>query len=412
MKIKYLIACCIFLIAFVIQCYGQTDSLMRVAKELIKQDKYTEAERIYNGILSKNDNNDARFALGLLYSWSKQYDKARATFTTVLKARPESKEVYIAALNNELWADNYSAVLVLAEKSKSIFPEDPDILIREAKALNYLHRSDDAVILLKGYLKKDKNNLDIKELLETIQTGNLLNSIGISYTYDYFNNASPWQLTYIQYKRKTKFGSLIGRFNYASRYGGTTGYQMEVDAYPKLSSKSYAYLNVGYSPGTLFPVFRLGMDYNRSLPSAFEASLGFRYLDFKSSNVMIYTGHIGKYIGNYWIAFRPYIVPDSGRVSISGQLTVRRYFSTANDYIGLQIGYGTSPDDRYRLLTLSSGGIGYNNRLIGYSTRISYNHIFNKRWIFNVSGAYANEEYITSQFRSDITFDIGFNFLF
>ena len=406
MKIKYLITCCAFLIVFISQGYGQTDSLMHVAKELIKQDKYPEAEKIYNDLLSRNDNNDVRFALGLMYSWSKQYDKARATFLIVLKARPTSKEVYIAALNNELWADKYSLVLDLAVKSKSIFPDDADILIREAKALNYLHRSDDAVSELKSYLKKDNSNTDVRDLLESIQTDNMLNSIGISYTYDFFsNNESPWQLAYLQYKRKTEFGSVIGRFNYASRFG-STGYQMEVDAYPKLSSKSYAYVNVGYSPGTLFPVFRLGMDYNRSLPNAFEASAGFRYLDFKTSNVVIYTGHIAKYIGNYWIAFRPYIVPDSGKVSISGLLTVRRYFASANDYIGLQFGYGTSPDDRYRMLT------GQNLRLAGYNTRISYNHIFNKRWIFNVSGAYANEEYITSQYRSDITFDVGFNYLF
>ncbi len=408
---KHFFTCCAFLFVFISQGYGQTDSLMKVAKELIKQDKYTEAEKIYTDLLSKNDNNDVRFALGLMYSWSKQYEKARATFTTVIKARPASKEVYIAALNNELWDEKYAEVLELAEKSKSVLPNDADILIREAKALNYLHRSDDAILELNAYLKKDNNNREIKDLLESIQTDNLMNSIGLSYTYDYFNNASPWQLAYLQYKRKTDYGAVIGRLNYANRFG-STGYQMEVDAYPRLSSKSYAYVNVGYSPSTLFPSFRLGMDYNRNLPNAFEASFGFRYLDFKTSNVIIYTGHVGKYIGNYWISFRPYIVPDSSRVSLSGILTVRRYFATANDYVGIQIGYGTSPDDRYRLLTLNNGATGYNNRLIGYNTRISYNHIFNKRWILNVSGAYANEEYITSTFRSDITFDIGINLLF
>jgi len=122
--------------------------------------------------------------------------------------------------------------------------------------------------------------------------------------------------------------------------------------------------------------------------------------------VMIYTGHVGKYVGNYWIAFRPYMVPDSSKVSLSGFLTVRRYFATADDYIGFQVGYGTSPDERYRLLTNQS------LRLTGYSSRISYNHIFSKRWILNVSGAYAYEEYFTSLFKSKITFDIAINYLF
>lgn len=403
MKIVFT-TCMMFVL--VMNSYGQTDSLMSVAKDLVKQNKYTEAEKIYTDLLVQDSsNNDARFALGLLYSWSKQYDKARTVFSTVLRTRPTSKEVYIAALNNELWAEKYQLALVLADKTKSVLPDDADILIRKAKALNYLRQSDDAILILNDYLKKDNNNQDIKDLLETIQSENKKNSIGISYTYDYFNNASPWQLAYLQYKRKTKLGAVIGRFNYAKRFG-SNGYQMEVDAYPTLTSKSYAYVNVGYSPSSLFPVFRLGMDYNRKLPNAFEASLGFRYLDFRSSTVIIYTGNLGKYFGNYWLNFRPYVTPDNNDVSFSGYLTLRRYFSTPEDYIGFQVGYGTSPDDRYRQLT------GQNLRLTGYNSRLSYNHIFHKSWILNVSGAYAYQEYTTSSFRSDITLDIAIFYTF
>jgi len=406
MKIKYIFPSFILLFVFATITVAQTDSLMRVAKELVKQNKYPEAEKIYNDILARNStDNDARFALGLMYSWSKQYDKARTVFSTVLKARPSSKEVYISALNNELWAEKYQSALTLADTAKKVFPDDADILIRKAKAFNYLHQPEDAILVLNSILKTNPENLEAKELLGTVQYANAHNSIGISYTYDYFNNATPWHLAYLQYKRKTKLGAVIGRFNYASRFG-STGYQFEMDAYPTLTTKSYAYVNAGYSPSTLFPVFRLGMDYNRKLPNAFEASLGFRYLDFTSSKVMIYTANLGKYIGNYWFNFRPYVVPGTNNVSVSGFITARRYFSTAEDYIGLQVGYGTSPDDRYRLLT------GQNLRLTGYNSRLSFNHIFNKSWILNVSGAYAYEEYLTSQFRSDITFDIAINYIF
>lgn len=407
MKLRFIFISFIVLFVFITNSYGQTDSLMSVAKNLVKQDKYVEAEKIYNDILTRDEtNNDARFALGLLYSWSKQYDKARTVFSTVLTARPTSKEVYIAALNNELWAEKYEQVLTLADTAKSVFPGDVDILIRKAKALNNLKRSEEARQVLKNCLAENKDNLEATDLLETINFNNKINSIGISYTLDYFNNTNPWHWAFIQYKRKTKLGTVIGRFNYANRFG-SNGYQLEIDAYPALTAKSYAYVNAGYSPSTLFPVFRFGLDYNRKFPNAYEASVGFRYLDFGSSNVMIYTGHIGKYTGNYWFALRPYLVPGNGNVSLSGFLIARRYFSTAEDYIGFQIGYGTSPDDRYRLLNGQS-----DLRLTGYNTRLSYNHIFNKSWILNVSGAYAYEEYFTSLFKSKITFDIAINYLF
>jgi len=404
---KQIYLSCLFFVFMNAGCYGQSDSLMRIAKELIKLDNYVDAEKIYHSILSQNPtNNDARFALGLIYSWTKQYELARPEFAAVIKARPMSKEVYLAALNNEIWAEKYDLALSLAESASTVFPGDSDIIIRKAKSLDNLHRSDEAKRMLKDYLEKDKNNLEVTGLLETIKYNNILNSLGVSYTLDYFNNADPWHWADIQYKRKTKIGAVIGRLNYANRFG-LTDYQLEVDAYPALSKKSYAYVNAGYSPGTLFPVFRIGMDYNRKFNNSFEASLGFRYLDFGSSNVTIYTGHAGKYIGNYWIAFRPYVVPSNNDVSLSGSLVTRRYFSVAENYIGMQVGYGSSPDDRYRLLT------GLNDlRLKGYNARTSWNHIFRKSWLLNLSGAYAYEEYFTSLYRSKITFDISIYYLF
>lgn len=407
MRIKYIFTTCVLLFIVVISSFGQTDSLMSVAKDLIKQDKYVDAEKIYVDLLAKDStNSDVRFALGLMYSWSKQYDKARTVLTKVLTARPTSKEVYIAALNNELWAEKYELALALADTANKVLPDDADIILRKAKALNYLQRSDDAKTVLNSCLEKAKTNKELEDLLESIKSSKKLNSVGVSYTLDYFDNSNPWHWAYIQYKHKTSLGAVIGRVNYASRFG-LQGYQMEVDAYPTLSKMSYAYLNIGYSPTTLFPVFRLGMDYNRKLPGAFEASLGFRYLNFGTSNVTIFTGHVGKYLGNYWFSFRPYVTPGNNDVSVSGFFVARRYFSSAENYVGLQLGYGTSPDDRSRLLT------GENNlRLAGYNTKLSYNHIFLKCLVLNVSGAYAYEEYRTSLFHSKTTFDIAVNYIF
>jgi len=408
MRIRYIFATAVLLFVFVVGSFGQTDSLMNVAKELIKQDKYSDAEKIYIDLLAQNEsNNDVRFALGLMYSWSKQYDKARTVFATVLLARPTSKEVYIAALNNELWGEKYEQVLILADTANAKLPGDADIMLRKAKALNYLQRSEDAKTVLNSCLENAKTNKEVADLLESLSTNKKLNSIGVSYTLDYFDNSDPWHWAYIQYKHKTTLGAVIGRVNYARRFG-LQGYQMEVDAYPTLSKMSYAYLNVGYSPTSLFPVFRAGMDYNRKLPNAFEASLGFRYLSFgSSSNVAIFTGHVGKYLGNYWFSFRPYVTPGNNDVSVSGFFVTRRYFSSAENYIGLQLGYGTSPDDRSRLLT------GENNlRLAGYNTKLIYNHIFLKCLVLNVSGAYAYEEYRTSLFHSKTTLDVVLSYIF
>jgi YaiO family outer membrane protein len=85
-------------------------------------------------------------------------------------------------------------------------------------------------------------------------------------------------MLYLQYSRKVPAGTLVGRFNYAKRFG-IDGMQGEADVYFKISNWNYGYLNVGYSNQSIFPQLRLGGEFYQKLPSAFEASLGVRYLD-------------------------------------------------------------------------------------------------------------------------------------
>ena len=309
-------------------------------------------------------------------------------------------------MNTELWAEKYDNALTLSNQAKTVLPNDADILIREAKALNNLERYKEAQQVVKSILATDPNNAEAKSMLETIKINKQKNAIGVSYTYDYFSNRPPWKWESIQYKRKTKRGAIIGRLNFAQRFD-TTGYQYEIDAYPKLGKKSYAFVNVGYSNKALFPSFRFSFDYNRSLPKAFETSIGVRYLNFSGSSVFIYTGHIGKYIGNYWFSLRPFVVPSNGKISLSGFLAVRRYFSNAENYIGAQIGYGTSPDDYAKAISGRS-----DLRLNEYKGKLTFNHLWGIHWITTASIGYAWEEYYTSSFRDHITGDISLNYLF
>lgn len=385
-------------------CVAQTDSLIGIAKELIKHNKYNEAEQIYIRLLNENDNNnDVRFALGLLYSWDKQYDKAENIFTPLIKAFPTNKEMIIASLNNRLWANKNEQVITLSDSANQFFPDDADIQIRKAKALMNLDRLNEAQSVVEGILAKDKNNQEAKDLLTIIKAKKQKNSIGINYTFDFFtNNNETRHWAYIQYKRKTKLGSIIGRINYSHRFK-IDGYQAEIDAYPILNKNSYAYLNFGISPSPLFPDYRFGIEYYRKFPKAFEASIGLRHLIFNTVGVTIFTGHLGKYIGNYWLSIRPFVIPVNSNISASLFFLARRYFSNPEDYIGLQIGYGTSPDDRSTQSDL---------RLKSYQLKLNYNHLIRPNWTINIGGGYANEKFITTIFRTKLTAEITINYLF
>lgn len=203
---------------------------------------------------------------------------------------------------------------------------------------------------------------DRSAALETGVTG-----LSAGYEYVHLNPGdTPWQLATVQVSHRFRPVSVIARANLANRFG-RTGAQVELDAYPRLLPRTYAYLNVGAALSeSLFPDLRVGAEVYRNLPRAWEASLGLRYLNFASSDVTIYTGSVGKYRGNYYASLRPFVTPgDSGEVSASAHLLVRRYFATANHYVTLRAGGGSSPAGEYaieELNRLSSGNIGLDGK--------------------------------------------------
>jgi YaiO family outer membrane protein len=172
------------------------------------------------------------------------------------------------------------------------------------------------------------------------------NSATVEYGYvDYLGDIDPWQLASLSVGRRAALGSVIARANWADRFG-STGVQVEGDAYPSLGAGRYAYVNVGYSADGVFPAWRWGAELFTSLPRAWEASLGARQLRFDGVPVTLFTGSVGRYVGNYWISLRPYAREKEGALSASASVTARRYFADADHYVGTRVGYGSTPSDR------------------------------------------------------------------
>ena len=169
---------------------------------------------------------------------------------------------------------------------------------------------------------------------------------GAEYNYVYFHgDLDPWQIAALSLANRGARGTFIGRVNFASRFDHK-GAQWELDAYPRLSEKVYAFLNIGYSGAAIFPEWRSGGELFVALPNAWETSAGYRQLRFDGVPITLVTGSLGKYVGNSWISARPYVrVKDDG-VSASVGLTGRRYFADADNYLGARVSVGSSPPER------------------------------------------------------------------
>lgn len=375
------------------------------------------ARAICRAILAKDFDSDVATLMGRTYAWDSQYDSARVVLQEVLAHSPENSDALSALADVEYWNDRYPQALEYCNRILEKDPNNETVQFQKARILNSADRYDEASQVLEKLLQKNSANTEALRLLDKVRLELIKNKITINYAYDYFTNAAykkdPWQLLYLQYSRKTSLGTVIGRVNYANRFG-TNALQVEGDAYPKIGGNDYLYLNYGFSNFSIFPDHRGGFEWNHSFPKAFEGSLGGRILHFQGSKrVIIYTGAFGKYFGNYWMSLRPFVTPGSDGTSVSTYLLVRRYFSDPENYIGLRLGIGSSPDERRLLLDDPNHLV----HLKSQSVKVDFNHIFSNRWILSMGVAYANEEFWSiseSKIKTGNIFSsqLGFAYLF
>ncbi len=324
------------------------DELFAQARRLAFSGQREEARSICVSILERvPDYHDVRILLGRLYSWDRQFDRARQELKRVLDSSPGQVDARRALMDVELWSDHPEAALKAAEECPAGSRDDEELVYKKARALKLLGNNAAAAEAARQVLRVNPANREARVLLSDVEELMQRYKATVEYTQDRFDkDFDPWHLGSVSLSRRQAFGSVIGRVNFARRFDKTAT-QYEVDLYPKFGRGIYAYLNGGYSDSTVFPRIRAGAELYAPLPRGFEASFGARHLRFGSSGVTIYTGSLGLYAGNYWISLRPYVTPGSIGSSVSGSMTVRRYLDGAESYVGLRVGAGSETDERY-----------------------------------------------------------------
>jgi YaiO family outer membrane protein len=277
------------------------------------------------------------------------------------------------------------------------------MLMKKVRALSAAKKYDEAFNTIEYLFSINNTYTDAILFYERLKEEVRINSVSVTSDYDRFDgNLSPWRAVSLSYSRRTGFGTVIGRINYANRFD-SHGWQYEMDAYPKFADGFYSYLNAGYSSYSIFPKYRLGASLYYSLPFSFEIEAGIRYLTFATSNVRIFTGSLGKYYSNYWFSFRTYITPSVSRASYSYSIITRYYLSGADDYLSLSLGTGISPDDR------SNDGI---NLLISKKISGEYQVKIERQFILDLTAGFYREEYSAENFRNRISLGFGIKTIF
>ena len=174
-------------------------------------------------------------------------------------------------------------------------------------------------------------------------------------SYDRF--FSPLQSISLFAGSRSRAGTFIGRVS-AGQRADHQGFQAEAENYPILGDRSYAYLGYAWGSGDPFARHRGGVEYFTALPAAFEVSGGMRVYQFHDRRtVVLGTGTLARYTGNFWFSGRPYISVNLRRPAVSATLAGRYYFGEKEEFWFARIGAGFTPDERSTLTATGMPGI-------------------------------------------------------
>jgi YaiO family outer membrane protein len=289
---------------------------------------------------------DARILLGRIMAWQKDYVNAAAVIDTLLMTEPDNEDALAVKRDISLWSKDTSPV-----------------------------------------------STDVRA----------------GYFFDTFSEPYPrfWQVFQAGAGHRFKWGPAAAGVNAGNIIlGGTsprtsTELQFEVEAYPKLTNKNYAYLGYAYSPGKYFPTHRAAVELWQVLPKGFAVSAGLNYYYF-NRNIFIGMASVEKYFGKYWFSVKGFVYFKDNGPTTSFYLNARRYFKD-KDYFQITIGTGTAPDETFDLQSNLM-------RLNAHSIRLAYNVSVSSRLVMRLNAGYSIEEYEDALWRN--RFEGGINLIY
>lgn len=347
-------ACIIFSSHLFSQHVVNIDSLYERAAFYSKNQELNKAIQLCDSIIKYSQlHYDALLLRARIYSWKKEWLRSEADLQIIISNKPEHQEAWMMYATIGLWSGNYKKLVTVSSNALDKYPRNEFFLYKMAQAYYHLKLYDDAKKYIDQLLSVNDAHTEALILKKRLKEEGAKNKIMLSNEHSYFSKTfSPWHSYSVEYSRRVSKTSVIPRINYYRRFGDAD-WQFETDAYPRFGKMYYAYLNAGISGNILFPKYRFGIELYRKLPFAMEASIGYRNLVF-NTNVSIFTGYIGKYWKNYWFCYRPFITPKDNGTSLSNTILIRRYLSSAQEYISLGFSNGFSPDDLQKQILFSS----------------------------------------------------------
>lgn len=303
---------------------------------------------------------------------------------------------------------------VAARKLVNSYPSYGDARILLGRILAWQKDYTNALAVIDTLLITEPANADALSAKRDIVTWSKrsskeLTGIRSGYLFDTFNEpySRYWQIFNAGAEHNFNWGLAAAGINIGNAIIGgptpdnKTEWQLELEAYPTLSKKNYAYLAYAYSPGVYFPGHRAALEVWQVLPAGWAVSAGMNYYYF-DRDIFLALASVEKYIGRYWVSLKGYLYFKDHGLTTSGYLNIRRYFNDIN-YLQLTLGAGTAPDEPFDIRTDLM-------RLSAYSVRAAYYTALSPRLMMRVGAGYSYEEYSENIWRNRFEGNINFTY--
>lgn len=320
-----------------------------------------------------------------------------------------------------MWSNQKEAYLAILNTALQEFPNDSELMFQKAKWHLDANQEEEAVNMLIQLLELYPSDVQASNLLLSIKKSGMTHRIMGEYNFYFFEepHLNRWHFFSLMYQQRTKIGSVVAKINSADYlsnndllFATNSGVQYELEAYPRVTSRDYLYLNYGYSPSRIFSKNRAGFEWFHAFKNKFESSAGLRYLNFtknasNNSDVWIYTGSVSKYYKNYLFSLRGYFSNNQSGWSKSYFLQARRYFNNPLNYVYVMASLGVSPDSQTTTMLFQSPDI-----LNSQSIKVGHQQMISSRWFVQTDFGIRFQEYVASKVRNEYEFQLKLGWFF
>lgn len=315
-----------------------------LAHALAYSGKRQEAIEILNQLLKENpDDPDVRLSRGRVYAWEKKYKEAEDDLLSVTQKFPKYADGWSALGDLHLWTNrardsisSYDRIIEQQEKS-------PEGFIARAKAYRALRNFPKSREDLHKALALGGNKAEIDELLrdlDRIPSAKTWES-SFSLDYQYFSSDRDEWGQYNSYlKRELSFGSVILEIIQADRFSKHDT-AIAWENYVNLWKR--AYLNGRYQTAfntDFLPHTDIFFELFQSFGKGWELSGSYRYSHFSSDKVDQYGIAVSRYYKNWFAREKTVLIPGAAGLSYAQSVSLRRYFSTVDDFLEAGGGFG------------------------------------------------------------------------